>query len=100
MVWYPDIFTIGLRFVLRYYLELALPAWMHAYGLWVAYSRRSNPRTRFAFAAFCCISVASFGYLALVFTYRAFWGVTGVPALYLIMSDLLSEKSRLLGRNT
>jgi hypothetical protein len=100
MAWYPDIFTVGLRFVLRYHIELALPLWMHAYGLWVAYSRRSNPRSRFAFVAYCCISIAAFGYLAHSFTYQVFWVVTVVPAIYIIMSDLLSGKSRLLGHNT
>ena len=100
MAWYPDIFTIGLRFVLRYYLELTLPAWTHVYGLWVAYSPRSSKQSRFAFAAFCCIAIVSFVYLAHTFTYQAFWEVTLIPWLYLVVSDLLSGKSRLLGRNT
>ncbi len=49
MAWYPDIFTAGLRFVLRYHLELVLLAWIHAYSLWVVYSRRNNRRGRLAF---------------------------------------------------
>ena len=98
MARYPDTFTVGLRFVLRYHLELALPVWMQAYGLTIAYSRRFNQRSRIAFAAFCCLSLASFGYLAYSYTYRVFWGVTVIPAfLYLVGSDLLSGKSRLLG---
>ena len=98
MAWYPDTFTVGLRFVLRYHLELLLPVWMQGYGLTVAYSRRFNTRSRFAFAAFCCVSLASFGYLAYSYTYRVFWGVTVIPAfVFLVGSDLLSGKSRFLG---
>ena len=100
MAWYPDIFTLGLRFVLRYYLELALPVWTHVYGLWVAYSRRSSRYNRFAFMAFFFTSIISFICLARTFTYHVFWGVTVIPMLYLVVSDLLSAKSRLLGRNT
>jgi hypothetical protein len=100
MILYPDIFTLGLGFVHRYYLELALPVWMHAYCLWVAYSRRSSWQSRFAFAVFCCISIVSFAYLAYAFTYEVFWGVTLIPGLYVVVSDLLYAKSRLLGRNT
>jgi len=98
MAWYPDAFTVGLRFVLRYHLELALPVWMQIYGLTVAYSRRFNTRGCVAFAAFCCISIASFVYLANSYTYYAYWGVTVIPAfLFIVGSDLLSGKSRLLG---
>jgi hypothetical protein len=99
MAWYPDIFTIGFRFVFHYYLELALTIWMHTYGLWIAYSRCASRRSRFAFAAFCCISIVSLGYLAHAFTYHVFWGVTAIPALYLVVSDFLSGKSLLLGHN-
>jgi uncharacterized membrane protein YdfJ with MMPL/SSD domain len=105
MAWYPDTFTIGFRYVLRYHLELVLPVSMQAYGLTTAHSRRFNQRSRVAFAAFCCLSLASFGYLAYAYTYRTYaytyrvlWGVTVIPAfLFLAGSDLLSGKSRLLG---
>ena len=100
MAWYPDIFTVGLRFVLRYYLELVIPIWMHTYGLWVAYSRRSGTYGRLAFAIFCGLSIGSFAYLSYAFTNRVFWNVTIVPSLYIIISDLLSGKSRLLGHRT
>ena len=100
MAWYPDIFTTGLRFVLHYYLELALPLWTHAYGLWVAYFRRSSTYGRLAFAIFCGLSIGSFAYLSYAFTNRVFWNVTTVPAMYIIISDLLSGKSRLLGHRT
>jgi hypothetical protein len=98
MAWYPDTFTAGLRFVLRYHLELVLPIWMQASGLTIAYSRRFNQRSRLALVAFCCLSLASFGYLAYSYTYQVFWGVTVIPVfLFLVGSDLLSGKSRLLG---
>lgn len=101
MIWKPDIFTLSLRFVLRYYLELILPLFMHGYGLWVAYSRCSNPRGHFAFVVFCCTSAISFALLAITFTYHLFWGVTVIPPfLYIIVSDLLSGNSRLLAKNT
>jgi hypothetical protein len=99
MAWDPDLFTIALSFVLRYRLELAIPIWMHAYSLTVAYSRRSNSRARFAFVAFCCISAGALAYLAYSYTYQHFGLVTIVPGGYLVASDLLSGKSRLL-RNT
>lgn len=95
----PDLFTVFLRFVLHYYLELILPVLMHAYGLWVSYSRRSNQLGRFAFWAFCGISIVSFSCLSRYFTYQVFWGVTVMPGLYVIVSDLLSGKSNLLAKN-
>ena len=98
MAWYPDTFTVGLRFVLRYHLELVLPVSMQAYGLTVAYARRLSQRSRIAFRTFCGISVVSFGYLAYSYTYRVFWGVTVIPAfIFLVGSDLLSGKSSLSG---
>ncbi len=99
MILKPGCFTVGLRFVLRYNLELALPVFMHAVGLWVVYGRRSSKRGRLAFATFVCISVVSFGWLATTFTYRVFWAVTVTPVLYVILSDLLIGKSRLLAKS-
>ena len=101
MIWYPGTFTVGLRFVLRYHLELLLPVSMQAYGLKVAYARRSSLRSRIAFLAFCGISAVSFGYLAYSYTYRVFWGATVIPAcIFLIGSDVLSGKSHLLGHRS
>jgi hypothetical protein len=97
MAWYPDTFTVGLRFVLRYCLEWALPIWTHAYCLWVTYKRRSGRLGSIAFVAFCCISIISFAGLAHFYTYTVFWAVTVLPGSYAIVSDLLSGNGRPLG---
>ena len=95
--WYPEIFAIGLRFVLSYYLELALPIFMHIYGLWCAYAHRANALGRLVFQICCGISIGSFAYLYQTFSEIAFFSVTAVPALYRISSNLLSWKARVSG---
>jgi hypothetical protein len=96
--WYPDSFTIALRFVLRYGLEFALPIFTHIYGLWVAYAVRTRVLGRLVFLICCGLSIGSFAYLYQTFTALAFYIVTAVPALYAISSNLLSGKVRFSGR--
>jgi hypothetical protein len=92
--WIPNVFTNGLRFVLRYNLELALPIFTHLHCLWRAYISRSGVLGLPFFLICCVVSIGAFAGLFEIFTALSFYIVTSVPALYVICGNLLSSKVR------
>ena len=96
MAWKPKTFTCLLDHVLEYRLEYTVPIFTHAYGLWMAYPRRHNRVRQIFFAVFVLTSVASFIYLAERFSYQAYFDVVMVPYAHIVISDLVSGKSRFL----
>ena len=93
--WFPEFFTAGLRFVLRYNLELTLPIFTHMYCLWRAYTTRAGVFGRPFFLICCIVSIGALAGLVATFTALSFYIVTAAPALYVICGNLLSWKVRL-----
>ena len=91
------LFDIVLNFVLRYNLEFILPIWLHAYGLLIAFNRRSEKLGTAMLLIFCITSIGSFFRLDQNFTFSTYCFVAAVPCIYVIAGDLISEKSKLRG---
>ena len=92
MIRFPATFTEGIRFVLRYHLELGLLMGIHVLGLSLPFSRRKIRGGQAMFILLCLTSVTAFGYLAYSYTYRAFWGAVVLGCSYGIWSDLLARE--------
>jgi hypothetical protein len=93
----PEVFEIGALFVLRYHLHWLMPLWTHTDCLRYVYVRRSNFRSRVAFAVCCIASAAGFVWLNLDSGFKVFAVVTAVPGLYVLLSDRLSGNRRISG---
>jgi hypothetical protein len=93
MAWYPDTFTVCLRYVLSYHLEIAIPLFMHGYGLWLAYKHRRIRFGSVALATFCCISIVAAIVLLSVYTQRMFWAVVVIPTVYIVTTDVLIRQA-------
>lgn len=98
MAWKPKTFTCLLRHILKYRLEYTVPLFTHGYGLWMAYTRRHNLIGKIFFAACVLASGASFVYLAERPSYQTYFDVVMVPYAYIVISDLVSGRSRFLAR--
>lgn len=98
MIWYPEIFERGLRFVLANLEEMVVvPLFTIAYGLLYTYKVTPEPFKRTFVLVFSFISLAALAYLYQNLTLRNLATITVLPVIYILwaymFAAMMTQKS-------